>query len=38
MFVIYLFIWLQCAKQEFTFFVSWKNQTACSFFLQTDYF
>ena len=45
MIFIYLFIYLfvclfllQCVKQEFNLFVSSKIQTACTFFLQTDYF
>ena len=32
--VCYSFSWLQCVKQEFTVFVSSKNQTTCTFFLQ----
>ena len=37
MFVIHFF-WLQCVKQEFTVFFYSKNETAGTFFLQTDYF
>ena len=40
MFVLhfFFFFWLQCIKQEFTIFLSLKNQTAVNFFQQTDYF
>ena len=37
-FFFFFFFLLQCVKQEFSLFISSKNQTPCTCFLQTGYF